>query len=70
MPAEEIAEAAAHADTGDAPLGCTILDEGLHAEIEIQVPGWTERVTISYPPRPGEVRRATERILRSIGLVM
>jgi hypothetical protein len=68
---DEITEAAAAADTPDhEPLGCAILDEGLHAEIELQVPGWTERVSISYPPRPGEVRRATERALKAIGLVM
>jgi hypothetical protein len=68
---EEIAEAAAGAEEGpDGPLGCDILDEGLHAEIELHFAGWTERVEIRYPPQPGEVRRATARALKAIGLVM
>lgn len=67
---DEIAEAAAGAESpDDAPLGCAILDEGLHAEIELQVPGWTERVPVAYPTEPGDVRRALERVLRDVGLV-
>jgi hypothetical protein len=50
-------------------LGCAILDEGLHFEIEVEVPGWTERVAIPAPARPGDVRRAVARVLREFGLV-
>jgi hypothetical protein len=67
---DEIAEAAEEADPpADGPLTCTILDEGLHAEIELQLPAWTERVPVPYPPSPGEVRRALERVFRDFGLV-
>ena len=48
--------------------GCSILDEGLHFEIEIEVPGWTERVAVPTPARPGAVRRAVEKVLRDYGL--
>jgi hypothetical protein len=64
----EIVDAAASADAADAPLGCEILDEGLHAEIEIELPGWTERVTLTYPVRPGDVRSAVHALLRDLGL--
>jgi hypothetical protein len=50
-------------------LGCAILDEGLHFEIEVEVPGWTERVAIPAPARPGDVRRAVTRVLRDFGLL-
>jgi hypothetical protein len=48
---------------------CTILDEGLHAEIELELPGWTERVPIAYPPAPGAIRDAVAHALRDLGLV-
>ena len=47
-------------------LAC--LDEGLHFEIEVEVPGWTERVAVPSPARPGEVRGAVEKLLRELGL--
>jgi hypothetical protein len=65
----EIAAAVALAEPFDEPFACVILDEGLHAEIEIQLPGWTERVLVSYPARPGDVRRAVRGLLRDLGLV-
>jgi hypothetical protein len=49
-------------------LACSILDEGLHFEIEVEVPGWTERVAIPAPARPGAVRGAVEKVLRDLGL--
>ena len=61
----ELAEAAAGAAE---PLVCTILDEGLHAEIEVELPGWTETVRIPYPSCEGDVRRAVSRLLRDVGL--
>jgi hypothetical protein len=45
------------------------LDEGLHAEIEIDLPGWTERLLIPYPAAAGDVRRAVRRLLQDPGLV-
>jgi hypothetical protein len=65
----EILEAAAGAGGSDERLACAILDEGLHAEIEVELPGWIERVQIPYPTRPGEVRRAMTRLFRDLGLV-
>jgi len=47
-------------------LAC--LDEGMHLEIEVEVPGWTERVAVPSPARPGEVRGAVEKLLRDLGL--
>jgi hypothetical protein len=64
----EIVAAAALASS-DATLSCAILDEGLHAEIDIELPGWTERVVLPYPARVGDVRRAVRRLLRDLGLV-
>jgi hypothetical protein len=49
-------------------LACSILDEGLHFEIEVEVPGWTERVAIPSPARPGAVRGAVAKVLRDLGL--
>ena len=49
-------------------LACSILDEGLHFEIEVEVPGWTERVAVPSPARPGAVRGAVEKLLRDLGL--
>ena len=63
----ELAEAAADGDS-DEPLRCVILDEGLHAEIEIEMPGWTETLRLDYPVRPGDARRAFRRWLRESGL--
>lgn len=67
---DEIAEAADDADDSDARVACTILDEGLHAEIEVEVPGWRERVPVAYPARPGDVKRAVENVLRQVGLLL
>lgn len=64
----ELAEAAEAAGTEADPLACTVLDEGLHAEIEVDLPGWTETVRIRYPVRAGDVRRAFLRVLREVGL--
>ena len=65
----EIAAAAALIRPSVTPLACVILDEGLHAEIEIELPGWTERVLVPYPSRVGDVRRAVRRSLQELGLV-
>ena len=46
----------------------TILDEGLSLEIEVEVPGWTERIAIPTPGRPGAVKVAVEKVLRDLGL--
>jgi hypothetical protein len=64
----EIADALRHAGPSDTPFACAILDEGLHAEIEIELPGWTERLVIPYPAGAGEVRRAVRRLLQDLGL--
>ena len=65
----EIAAAIALAGPSEEPLLCTILDEGLHAEIEIELPGWTERILVPYPAKAGDVRRAVGRLLRELGIV-
>jgi hypothetical protein len=65
----EIAAALAHAGPFEDPLLCTILDEGLHAEIEIELPGWTERILVPYPAGAGDVRRAVGSLLRDLGFV-
>jgi hypothetical protein len=65
----EIAAAAALIGPSTTPILCSILDEGLHAEIEIELPGWTERVLVPYPSRVGDVRRAVRRSLQDVGLV-
>ena len=49
-------------------LACSILDEGLHFEIEVEVPGWTERVAVASPARPGAVRSVVAKMLRDLGL--
>jgi hypothetical protein len=65
----EITEVAAKASAlAHDVLACTILDEGLHFEIEIEVPGWTERVAVPSPAQPGAVRGAVEKMLRDLGL--
>jgi hypothetical protein len=66
--AQELAEAAAPAES-DEPLVCVIIDEGFHAEIEIEMTGWTEHLHVPYPARSGDVRRAVRRLLRELGLV-
>lgn len=66
----EIGEAAsrAFAAADDQVIGYTILDEGLHFEIEVEVPGWVERIPVPCPPQPGQIQRAVERVLRDFGL--
>ena len=64
----EIVSAVERVDSPEATVPCVILDEGLHAEIEIELPGWTERVLVPYPARVGDVRRALRQILRDLGL--
>ena len=67
--ADEVTEvaAAARALVREA-VGCRILDEGLHLEIEVEVPGWTERVAVPAPARPGAVKAAVAKIFRDLGL--
>ncbi|HET6899417.1 MAG TPA: hypothetical protein VFK70_13755 [Vicinamibacteria bacterium] len=75
----EIVSAVERVDAPEATFACAILDEGLHAEIEIalrpppgwlaDLPGWTERVLVPYPARAGDVRRALGQLLRDTGLV-
>jgi hypothetical protein len=64
----EIVSAIERVDSSEATFGCVILDEGLHAEVEIALPGGTERVLVPYPARVGDVRRALRQLLRDIGL--
>jgi hypothetical protein len=47
-----------------------VLKEGqvLRFEIEVEVPGWVERVTVARPAQQGAVRRAVQRVLREAGL--
>ena len=49
-------------------LACSILDEGMHLEIEVEIPGWTERVFVPSPARPGAVRGTVEKVLHDLGL--
>jgi hypothetical protein len=65
----EIIDAAAATTTRARDVvACTILDEGRHFEIEVEVPGWTERFSIPSPARPGAVRGAVAKVLRDLGL--
>lgn len=66
--AREVAEAAA-AVGSEERLACAILDEGLHLEIEVELPGWVERTRVACPVRPGDVARAVTRLLRDVGLI-
>ena len=67
--ADEVTEVAAAARAlALETLGCTILDEGLHLEIEVEVPGWTERIAVPAPARPGAVRAAVAKVFRDLGL--
>ena len=48
----EITEVAARASAAAREvLACTILDEGMHFEIEVEVPGWTDRRPSPLMPR-------------------
>lgn len=68
---DELSEVAASAtDLARDVLECAILDEGLHYEIEVEGPGWTERVEIPSPARPGAVKDAVRKVLRDLGLVV
>jgi hypothetical protein len=68
---DELSEAAASAtDLAQGVLGCAILDEGLHFEIEVEAPGWTERIAVPSPARPGAVKSAVQKVLRDLGLVV
>jgi hypothetical protein len=65
---EVVAAAAAASARARDVLACTILDEGRHLEIEVEVPGWTERVSVQSPARPGAVRGAVAKLLGDLGL--
>ena len=43
-------------------------DEGLHLEIEVEVPGFVETVILPSPAAPGTVGRAVHRVLQDLGL--
>jgi len=64
---EEVTEVALTASTVAAHV-CSILDEGLCLEIEVEAPGWTESVAVRSPERPGAVRGAVEKVLDDLGL--
>ena len=64
---EEVTEVARTTPTVAAHV-CSILDEGTRLEIEVETPGWTERVAVRSPGRPGAVRGAVEKMLRDLGL--
>lgn len=64
---EEVTEVATTASTVAAHV-CSILDEGLSLEIEVEVPGWTESVVVRSPERPGAVRGAVEKLLHDLQL--
>lgn len=64
---DEVPEVARMASTVAAHV-CSILDEGVSLEIEVEAPGWTERVTVASPRQPGAVRGAVSRVLRDLGL--
>lgn len=64
---EEVTEVARTASTVAAHV-CSILDEGVPFEIDVEVPGWTERVSVRSPARPGAVRGTVEKVLRDLGL--
>ena len=65
---DEITEAASHAADPEGGLACSILDEGLHLEIEVEVPGFVETVKVTHPDEPGSVGRAVFQVLRDLGL--
>jgi hypothetical protein len=65
----EITDVAAGATSFDHDvLSCSILDEGLHLDISVEGPGWTETVAVRSPALPGAVRGAVEKLLRDLGL--
>jgi hypothetical protein len=43
-------------------------DGGLNLQIEVEVPGFVEKVTIPSPAAPGSVGRAVFRVLQDLGL--
>jgi hypothetical protein len=49
-------------------LGCSIIADGDHLEVPVELLGWSERAPVPLPARPGEVRPAVERVLKQIGL--
>lgn len=65
---EIVAAAAAAVGHAHDVVACSILDEGRHFEIEVEVPGWTERLSVPSPARPGAVRGAVAKMLRDLGL--
>jgi hypothetical protein len=65
----EIGDAATGASEPDeGMLGFTILDEGHHVDIQMELLGQVERRAVSCHPGPGEVRRVVERFLSDVGL--
>jgi len=42
--------------------------QGVRLEIEVEVPGWTERIAVPGPARPGAVQAAVAKVFRSLGL--
>lgn len=64
---DEVTEVARMSSTVGAHV-CSILDEGVSLEIEVESPDWIERVAVTSPQRPGAVRGAVEKVLRDLGL--
>ena len=64
---DEVTEVARMASTVAAHV-CSILDDGVSLEIEVEAGGWTERVFVASPTQPGAVRGAVEKVLRDLGL--
>jgi hypothetical protein len=64
---EEVTEISRTASTVAAHV-CSILDEGQSLEIDVEVPGWIDRMTVVSPTQPGAVRGAVEKVLRDLGL--
>lgn len=62
---DEDTEVASMASTVAAHV-CSILDEGVFLEIEVEAPGWTERVSVASPTQPGAVRGAVTKVLRDL----
>ena len=67
--ADEVAVIAAAArELARETIALAVLDEGVHLEIEVEVPGWTERIAVPAPARPGAVKAAVEKVFRDLGL--
>ena len=65
----EVYEAAAPAmEPDEGVVGVSILDEGRHVDLELELLGWVERFAIPSTPQPGAVRAAVERFLCHVGL--